>query len=48
MIRFSDVKNVNISKNPLTPAKLKTKKQDKTSMLWPSQNFILYKCTALI
>ena len=29
MLRISDHKNVNKRKNPLTPAKLETKKQDK-------------------
>ena len=29
MLRISDVKNVNKSKNRLTPAKLESKKQDK-------------------
>ena len=29
MLRISDIKNVNKSKNPLTPAKLGSEKQDK-------------------
>ena len=31
-LRISDHKNVNKSKNPLTPAKLENKKQDKKSI----------------